>query len=574
MLVASWGPAHEEQVLAAIGAGKPVFCEKPLAPTSDACLRIMDAEMAAGRRYVQVGFMRRYDAGYQAMKATLEDGSIGAPLLMHCAHRNPSVPPYGFTTEMIISDSAVHEIDLVRWLFGEEIAATSVLVPRRSGQAPAGMQDPLILLLEMASGVLVDDELFLNARYGYDVRGEVVGETGTVALADVSEVTVRRDGRALLSRWDDPPRPPERGPGSGRLARPVHPGLRRGIAGLADRGGRRDVHRPDRLGRLRRRRGHRQRPGGAAHRPAHRGHHAGASRVLRESPVMKIALDPYMFRRVPLTDLPGLVADLGYQYIELSPREDFLPFFVHPRAGQAQIAEFKRALSAAGVQVSSVLPLYRWSGPDEAERQAAVRYWKRAIQIAVDLGVTVMNSEFNGRPEAPSASEAQFWRSLEELLPVFEREGIRLVLEPHPDDFVEDGLAGVDLVRGIDRDWVSFLYCAPHTFHQGGDIEGIMKYAGPLLTHVHIADSFDHRASSGLRYIVNPPGSPARVHQHLDIGQGDVDWDVFFRTLTEVGFDGIACVCVFAWEERARESSTYNLEQIRQYLAKHGGPPA
>ena len=220
-----------------------------------------------------------------------------------------------------------------------------------------------------------------------------------------------------------------------------------------------------------------------------------------------------------------------------------------------------------------MLPLYRWSGPDEAERQAAVRYWKRAIQIAVDLGVTVMNSEFNGRPEAPSASEAQFWRSLEELLPVFEREGIRLVLEPHPDNFVEDGRAGVDLVRGIDKDWVSFLYCAPHTFHQGGDIEGIMKYAGPLLTHVHIADSFDHRASSGLRYIVNPPGSPARVHQHLDIGQGDVDWDVFFRTLTEVGFDGIACVCVFAWEERARESSTYNLEQIRQYLAKHGGPP-
>ena len=210
----------------------------------------------------------------------------------------------------------------------------------------------------------------------------------------------------------------------------------------------------------------------------------------------------------------------------------------------------------------------------ELDRDLFVRYWKQAIQIAVDLGVTVMNSEFNGRPEAPSASEAQFWRSLEELLPVFEREGIRLVLEPHPDDFIEDGRAGVDLVRGIDKDWVSFLYCAPHTFHQGGDIEGIMKYAGPLLTHVHVADSFDHRASSGLRYIVNPPGSPARVHQHLDIGQGDVDWDVFFRTLTEVGFDGIACVCVFAWEERARESSAYNLEQIRQYLAKHGGPPS
>jgi myo-inositol catabolism protein IolH len=235
---------------------------------------------------------------------------------------------------------------------------------------------------------------------------------------------------------------------------------------------------------------------------------------------MKIALDPYMFRRVPLAELPGLVAELGYQYIELSPREDFLPFFVHPRAGRAQIAAFRTALSAAGVEVASVLPLYRWSGPGEDERQAAVRYWKRAIQVAVDPGVSVMNSEFNGRPEAAAASEAQFWRSLEELLPVFEREGVRLVLEPHPDDFIEDGRAGVDLVRGIDRDFVSFLYCAPHTFHQGGDIEAVMTYAGPLLTQVHIADSFDHRASSGLRYIVNPPGSTARVHQHLDVGQG------------------------------------------------------
>ena len=209
VLVASWGPAHEEQVVAAIKAGKPVFCEKPLAPASDACLRIMDAEMAAGRRCVQVGFMRRYDAGYLAMKATLDDGSIGAPLLMHCAHRNPSVPPYGFTTEMIISDSAVHEMDLVRWLFGEEIVAASVLVPRRSGQAPAGLQDPLILLLEMAGGVLVDDELFVNARYGYDVRGEVVGETGTVALADVSEVTVRAAGRRSAVRGATPPTPPD-----------------------------------------------------------------------------------------------------------------------------------------------------------------------------------------------------------------------------------------------------------------------------------------------------------------------------------------------------------------------------
>ena len=284
---------------------------------------------------------------------------------------------------------------------------------------------------------------------------------------------------------------------------------------------------------------------------------------------MKIALDPYMLRKVPLLELPRLVSDLGYRYIELSPRDDFLPFFLHPRVDKAGVAAFRKALADAEVEVASVLPLYRWSGPDEDERQAAVRYWKRAIEITVDLGVTVMNSEFNGRPSLAAESEAQFWRSMEELLPIFEREGVRLVLEPHPDDFIEDGIEGVNMVRGINSDLVSFLYCAPHTFHQGGDLAAVMKHAGPLLTQLHIADSFDHRGSSGLRYIVNPPGSTARVHQHLDMGQGEVDWDLFFRTLAEVEFDGIATVCVFAWEERAEDSARFNLARINEYLAKN-----
>ena len=80
---------------------------------------------------------------------------------------------------------------------------------------------------------------------------------------------------------------------------------------------------------------------------------------------MKLALDPYMLRTVPLEDLPALVAELGYQYLELSPREDFLPFFVHPRADRARIAALRTAASSAGVEVASILPLYRWSSLDE-----------------------------------------------------------------------------------------------------------------------------------------------------------------------------------------------------------------
>jgi myo-inositol 2-dehydrogenase/D-chiro-inositol 1-dehydrogenase len=195
VLVASWARTHEEYVVASIEAGKPVFCEKPLATTREACLRILGAEVASGRRMVQVGFMRRYDPAYHALKGALGDGGIGTPLLMHCAHRNPSVPPYGFTTEMMVKDSAVHEIDLVRWLFDEEVVAANVLKPRRSAKASAGLHDPLIVLLEMASGVLVDVEVFVNATYGYDIRGEVVGESGTVALGDWGDTVARLGGQ-------------------------------------------------------------------------------------------------------------------------------------------------------------------------------------------------------------------------------------------------------------------------------------------------------------------------------------------------------------------------------------------
>jgi myo-inositol catabolism protein IolH len=284
---------------------------------------------------------------------------------------------------------------------------------------------------------------------------------------------------------------------------------------------------------------------------------------------MRIALDPYMLRQVPLTDLPAIVRDLGYDAIELSPRPDVIPFFSHPRIGSSGIRAFRQALAAAAVEVVSVLPLFRWSGPDESERQAAVRYWKRAIAVTVELGCGRMNSEFNGRPEAVGASEAQFWRSMEELLPVFEREGVDLALEPHPDDFVEDGNAAVDLIRGIDSPRVSYLYCAPHTFHMGGDIQGMLRYAGDLVTQVHLADTLDHRASSGLRYIVNPPGSPVRVHQHLDIGQGEVDFETLFGSLNEIGFDGILTTCVFAWEERAEDSARFMRAAIDELVAHH-----
>ena len=193
VVVASWGPTHEQYVLAAIAAGKPVFCEKPLATTPEACVRITDAETAAGRRLVQVGFMRRYDAGYRALKLAAADGSIGAPLLAHMAHRNPAVPPT-VTSEMAINDSVVHEIDVTRWLLDEEITAVMILSPKRSRRAADGLQDPMVVVFRTESGVLVDDELSVNVGYGYDIQAEVVGESGNARLAGGGSIVVTNEG--------------------------------------------------------------------------------------------------------------------------------------------------------------------------------------------------------------------------------------------------------------------------------------------------------------------------------------------------------------------------------------------
>ena len=195
VVVCSWGGSHEEYLLGCISARKSVFCEKPLAETEAACRRILDAEVTSGHRLIQVGYMRRYDAAYRALKEAIRGGAIGAPLLMHCAHRNPSVPAY-YQADSIITDTAVHEIDLVRWIFDEEIVAVSTLEPRRSGNG-GELADPLMLIVETASGILIDVEVSVNIRYGYDIRGEVVGELGTAALGEPSPVALRVNGGVI-----------------------------------------------------------------------------------------------------------------------------------------------------------------------------------------------------------------------------------------------------------------------------------------------------------------------------------------------------------------------------------------
>jgi myo-inositol 2-dehydrogenase / D-chiro-inositol 1-dehydrogenase len=195
VLIASPGPAHEEALLAAFARGLPVLCEKPMVPDSAGALRVVEAEARLGRRLAQIGFMRRYDAEYRRLKALLDSGRLGRPLMLHCTHRNVSSPP-GFTSAMLINSSVSHEIDAARWLLGQEPTAVTVLRPAPSSDAPEGLADPQFVLFETDGGALVDVEVFVNCGFGYEVRCEAVCEAGSARIGEEHTMVVTTRGSA------------------------------------------------------------------------------------------------------------------------------------------------------------------------------------------------------------------------------------------------------------------------------------------------------------------------------------------------------------------------------------------
>ena len=179
VLVASPDQTHAPLSRACVEARKPVLCEKPLSQDSKQCLEVIAAEVKGGKRLVQVGFMRRFDPGYVEMKATLAEGVVGSALMFHCFHRNVSAP-VNFTGQMAITNSAPHEFDIARFMLETDYAEISVFRPECRDSNKVGA--PVFMVLKTIAGQLVSVEINNNAAYGYDVRGELVGEKGSVFL--------------------------------------------------------------------------------------------------------------------------------------------------------------------------------------------------------------------------------------------------------------------------------------------------------------------------------------------------------------------------------------------------------
>ena len=203
VVIASSDASHAEYVLCALDHGKQVFCEKPLAITAADCEKIIQKELQQKRRLVQVGFMRRYDKGYLEMKQIIDSGELGAPLMIHACHRNVSQGE-GFQTEMAITNVAIHELDICRWLLNDEYKTAQVLKVKQSACSNKGYDNPQIVLLETVNGCRIDVEVQVADAYGYDIQCQVVCEKGTLNLPDPSAVIKRSAATRsfpLLTDW-------------------------------------------------------------------------------------------------------------------------------------------------------------------------------------------------------------------------------------------------------------------------------------------------------------------------------------------------------------------------------------
>ncbi len=207
VVIASPDAMHAEQALLCLAAHRPTLCEKPLAPTVEEATTVVDAEVDLGRRLISLGFMRRFDPGYMALKSGIP--AVGRPLVVHNVHRNTAAP-YGLETALTLTNSAIHEFDINRWLLDDEYTSVQVITGEPGPRTPDGELDPLLVVLTTRGGALVEIEVFMNAWYGYEVRCEVVASDGTLDMGDGSYIT-RRASRQIghdvpelwLGRFED-----------------------------------------------------------------------------------------------------------------------------------------------------------------------------------------------------------------------------------------------------------------------------------------------------------------------------------------------------------------------------------
>ncbi|WP_192497144.1 Gfo/Idh/MocA family protein [Gulosibacter chungangensis] len=204
VLIASPDAFRAAQTLACVEAGKPALCEKPLSYSVAEAEQVVKAHREAtdgGVPLVYQGFMRRFDPGYVAQKGAISSGEYGKALMVHSIGRGVTSGP-GATDESVIFNSAIHDLDIVPWLLDSPVTSVSWLAPENSS-SNTDLHEPFLMLLRTADGGLSTVEIYLNARYGYDMRSEVVCENGVISITEPHRVAISSELATKTAIPDD-----------------------------------------------------------------------------------------------------------------------------------------------------------------------------------------------------------------------------------------------------------------------------------------------------------------------------------------------------------------------------------
>ena len=195
VLICASTDQHAQLSLEAIAAGKHVFCEKPIDQSIAKIEEVKAALAASPKKLVyQVGFNRRYDHNYRAMRKAVEDGKIGEVQFVRVSSRDPEPPSAQYVAGSggMFMDMMIHDLDMVRYLSGQEIvelyAQGACLIDPAIGEA--GDVDTVTITLKLSNGALATIDGSRKAVYGYDQRGEVFGSKGCVQNANDSESNI------------------------------------------------------------------------------------------------------------------------------------------------------------------------------------------------------------------------------------------------------------------------------------------------------------------------------------------------------------------------------------------------
>lgn len=205
VIIASPDHLHANHLEQAILAGKDVLCEKPLASKEKDARKVAKL-VRNSKSIVGIGFMRRFDGPYQDLKKEIESGKYGKVLQIRCTSRNVSSPTA--TTAMLLTNVAVHEIDIIRWLLGEEIVSVGVNFAKTTSKANSNLSDPISVNCHTESGVLVTIDICANSTYGYEVGMEVITENGSLVIENLGQLNIAynfklptRKGGTLHKDW-------------------------------------------------------------------------------------------------------------------------------------------------------------------------------------------------------------------------------------------------------------------------------------------------------------------------------------------------------------------------------------